>query len=361
MRTFIIAEAGVNHNGSLDLALRLVDAAAEAGADAVKFQTFRAERVIAAHAPKCGYQNATTAAADSQLEMVRRLELAPALHHPIAARCAERGITFLSTGFDQPSLRFLAEDLDLPVLKVPSGEITNGPLLLAIARYRKPMVVSTGMSTLGEVETALGVLAFGLLGRSGPCSADAFRDAFAGAEGRAALAGTVTLLHCTSEYPAAYAEINLAAMDTMRRAFGLPVGLSDHSVGIAVPIAATALGAAMIEKHFTLDRGMDGPDHQASIEPGELAAMVAGIRAAEAALGQPVKAPTAAEWRNRPIVRRSLVAARAIAAGEVFTADNVDAKRPGTGISPMRTWELLGRTASRAYRQDELIGEGDEL
>ena len=310
MSVFIIAEAGVNHNGSLDLALRLVDAAADAGADAIKFQTFKAEEVISAFAPKCDYQISDAAPAESQLEMVRQLELRRDDHYPIVARCKERGIIFLSTGFDSESVRFLARDLDVALMKVPSGEVDNAPFLLEISAFRKPMILSTGMSTLGEVKSALGVLAFGLLQKQDEPSPEAFREAFSSAEGQAALKEKLTLLHCTTEYPAPFAEVNLRAMQTMAAVFGVPVGLSDHSTGAAVPVAAAALGAAVIEKHFTLDRSLPGPDHKASLEPGELAAMVAGIRAAEMALGARAKLPTPAEWRNRPIVRRSLVAAR---------------------------------------------------
>lgn len=355
MTTYVIAEAGVNHNGSLELALRLIDAAAQAGADAVKFQTFQASRVISAHAPKCEYQIHTTAQSQSQQDMIRQLELRQDWHPILAERCHEQNITFLSTGFDEPSVRFLAEDMGVAAFKIPSGEVTNAPLLLTIAGYGRPMMMSSGMCTLGELETALGILAFGLLKLAVPPSPEAFHDAFVSAEGQTALARNVTLLHCTSEYPAAYNEVNLKVMQTMSAAFGLPVGLSDHTPGIAIPIAATALGAAVIEKHFTLDRTMTGPDHLASIEPDELGAMIAGIRATELALGSAVKRPTPAEWKNRAIIRRSLVAARPIAAGETFTPECIDIKRPGNGISPLRYWALLGRKASRAYDADELI------
>lgn len=360
-RCFVIAEAGVNHNGELDLALRLVDVAVKAGADAVKFQTFKAENVIAAGTPKAGYQTKTTDAAEGQLEMVRKLELKRDLHHPIAARCAERGILFMSTAFDADNAGFLARELRVPVLKIPSGEVTNGPLLLAIARLGLPMILSTGMSTLLDVEVALGVIAFGLIGRQEPPSPAAFRAAFAAPEGRHALAEKVVLLHCTSEYPAAFEETNLRAIDTMREAFGLPVGLSDHTPGIAVPIAAVARGAVVIEKHVTLDRGLPGPDHKASLEPDELTAMIGGIRAAEMALGGMDKQPSAAELVNLPIVRRGLVANRAITEGETFTVENLAAKRPALGASPMQYWNLLGRKAHHSYTLDEPINEKDEL
>ncbi len=353
--TLIIAEAGVNHNGSVDMALQLVDIAAAAGADVVKFQTFKSESVISGSAPKADYQITNTGQAESQLEMVRKLELSPAAHRQIVTRCGERGIRFLSTPFDEDSARFLVGDLGMPIVKVPSGEVTNAPLLLAIARLGKPLIVSTGMSTLGEVEVALGVIAFGFLGRSeAPCEA-AFRDAFASEEGRALLVQRVSLLHCTTEYPAPFEHANLNAMDTIRSAFGLPTGFSDHTPGIAAPIAAVARGACIIEKHFTLDRNLPGPDHVASLEPAELTAMVAGIRQVEAALGTAHKGPSAVEWGNRTIARRSLVAARDISAGELWTVDNLTAKRPGGGLSPMRYWELLGCPAARNYRADEML------
>jgi len=358
---FVIAEAGVNHNGSLDIALDLIDVAADAGADAVKFQTFRAETVIGATAPKAAYQTKTSDPNESQFAMLRRLELKREFHHPLARRCVDRGITFISTAFDADSAHFLKADLDVPLLKIPSGEVTNAPLLLAFARLGLPIILSTGMSTQREVEIALGVLAFGLLGRDDRPTPAAFADAFSSAPGRRVLENNVVLLHCTSEYPAAFEETNLRVMDAMRERTGLTTGLSDHTPGIAIPIAAVARGAAVVEKHFTLDRSMVGPDHKASLEPAELKAMVAGIRAAQDALGNSEKGPTKAELVNRPVVRRSLVAARAIAKGESFTADNLAAKRPGTGIDPMRFWDLLGREASRNYAADEAISEKDEL
>jgi N-acetylneuraminate synthase len=359
MSVFVIAEAGVNHNGSLELALQLVDAAACAGADAVKFQTFRAADVVSIAAPKCGYQEAATGEGGSQLEMIRQLELRREFHYPISKRCAERGVVFMSTGFDASSVRFLADDLGVAILKIPSGEIDNAPLLLEIARFGKPMILSTGMSTLGEVEMALGVLAFGLLRCQAEPSERAFQESFASRQGRALLEQKVRLLHCTTEYPAPPNEANLRVLDVMRAAFGLRVGLSDHTRGIAVPIAAAAMGAETIEKHFTLDRELPGPDHKASLEPAEFAGMVEGIRTVEAAMGCATKVPTESEWRNRPIVRRSLVAARGIAAGERFSGDNIAAKRPASGLSPMRYWDLLGRRARRGYEPDQLIDRGE--
>ncbi len=361
-RVFVIAEAGVNHNGKAELAFQLVDAAVEAGADAIKFQTFVAEKVAVPNAPKAGYQVETTGSADSQVEMLRRLELTPALHHELAARCRTKGIEFLSTPFDEESVDFLVEEVRVKRLKVASGEITNGPLLLHMARSGRPLIVSTGMSHLEEVETALGVLAFAMTADvKETASRAAFAAARATAEGQSLLAERIVLLHCTSEYPAPYDQTNLRAMDTLKEKFGLPVGLSDHTVGTAVPLAAVARGAVVIEKHLTLDRSLSGPDHAASLEPSELAAMVAGIRAVEQALGSPDKVPAAAEQANLPVVRRSLVALTAIRNGDRFTETNIGARRPGTGLSPMGYWEMLGRPAGRSYAAGELIEATGEL
>ena len=358
--TLIIAEAGVNHNGSVELALQLVDAAAAAGADIVKFQTFNTAKLVARHAPKARYQQQAGAAGESQFEMVRRLELDAAAFHRIAGHCAARGIEFLSTPFDEDSLDLLVRELPVRRLKLPSGEITNAPLLLRAARSGLPLIVSTGMATLGEIEDALGVLAFGLLGgglpgTDTPPGRTAFTAARCSEQGQARLAGTVTLLHCTSEYPAPLDEVNLHAMATLRRAFGLTVGYSDHTEGIAVPVAAAALGARVIEKHYTLDRSLPGPDHHASLEPAELAAMVAAIRAAERALGSPQKTLQPGEADTRAVARKSLVAACAIPAGAPFTPENLTAKRPGGGRSPFDYWDLLGRPAPRDYAADEAI------
>lgn len=351
-RTFVIAEAGVNHNGSLDLALKMVDVAAEAGADAVKFQTFKADQIISPHAAKADYQKETTDAAESQLELVRRLELDEAAHRALIARAKQRGIAFLSTPFDEDSVDLLAKNFELHILKISSGEITNGPLLLKIASSGCKVILSTGMSTLDEIEMALGALAFGYLGRANP-SIENFRRAFA--DGRDVLGQRVTLLHCTTEYPAPFNEINLRAMDTMRSAFRLPVGLSDHSSGIAIAIAAVARGAEIVEKHFTLDRNLRGPDHCASLEPHELKAMIDAIRQVEEAIGDGRKEPTATERKNIPIVRRSLVAADIVRRGEIFSAKKIAIKRTGAGISPMRYWERLGKPALRDYRPDEAL------
>ena len=355
MNIYIIAEAGVNHNGSPEMALRLVDVAAEAGADAVKFQTFKADKLASKAATKAEYQTRTTDASESQVEMLRKLELDEAAHRELISRCRLRGIQFLSTPFDLDSLELLATTFDLPLLKLPSGELTNAPLLLAAARTGKKIVLSTGMATLGEVEIALGVLAFGYLHLDHIPSEVAFRTAYAGADGQSFLHERVTLLHCTTEYPAPFNEVNLRAMETLAAAFGLLVGYSDHTAGIVVPIAAAARGARIIEKHFTLDRNLPGPDHRASLEPEELKQMVTAIRQVEQALGTPLKSPTASEVKNMAVARKSIVAAGEIKAGEEFTSENLVIKRPGGGISPLRYWELLGRKAGRDFAADEVI------
>ena len=349
---FIIAEAGVNHNGSLETAARLVEVAAAAGADAVKFQTFKAEKVISHTAPKADYQKAATDALESQLEMVRRLELDRAAHETLLGCCRDRNLEFLSTPFDNESVDLLAE-LGVARLKIPSGEITNAPLLLKMALTGLPLIMSTGMASLGEVETALGVLAFGYMNYPERPSAAGFERA--GREGQGILKDKVTLLHCTSEYPASFEEVNLRALETLATAFGLPVGYSDHTPGVAIPIAAAALGAAVIEKHFTLDKNLPGPDHRASLEPAELTAMVRAIREVEAALGSPRKLPVPSELKNRDIARRSLVAARSIRKGERFSEENLTSKRPGNGISPLYYWDWLGRLADKDYQPDEII------
>ncbi len=355
-RVFVIAEAGVNHNGSPDMAFQLVDAAAAAGADAVKFQTFRTDKVVTSAAPKAAYQATNTGEGGSQIEMIRKLELGDDVFRRLAAHAATRNIEFMSTPFDLESLRFLAgNDIGLRRLKVPSGEITNALLLLEAARTGLPLIVSTGMSTLDDIEAALAVIAFGLARANEVPSLEKCRAAYASVAGRAALKEKVILLHCTTEYPAPLADVNLRAMATMREQFGLPVGYSDHTQGIAVPIAAAALGAVAIEKHFTLDRALPGPDHRASLEPDELKAMVEGIRAASASLGVPEKAPAPSELPNIPIARRSLVAARAIKKGEVLDAAMIDAKRPGGGISPMLAWSLIGTRAKRDFAKDEAL------
>lgn len=352
----IIAEAGVNHNGSMEMALRLIDVARDAGADVVKFQTFTAENVISLHAPKAEYQIAATGVDESQFEMVRKLQLSVQDHHRLVAHCAKRGIEFLSTPFDLDSIDFLVRDLKLETIKVPSGEITNVPYLLRVARSGRRLIMSTGMSTLEEVQTALGVLAFGVThGAEARPTLAAFQDAFQSAPGQAALRARVSLLHCTTEYPSPFDEVNLLAMDTLKDAFGLPVGLSDHTPGIAVPLAAVARGARIIEKHFTLDTNMPGPDHKASLNPVELGQMVMSIRQVEQALGSSMKRPSASELKNIPVARKSIVASKAIRKGEIFSEGNLTTKRPGSGISALYYWDYIGKPAERDYLEDELI------
>jgi len=352
---FVIAEAGVNHNGSLDMAIALVDVAREAGADAVKFQTFKSDAVVSRFAPKAEYQICNTGNEESQLDMVRKLELSAESHRTLVRHCEQIGIRFLSTPFDSDSATFLVNGLGLNLIKIPSGEITNAAFLLHVSRLDKPIILSTGMSSLGEVESALGVLAFGYLGLSGRPSHQAFSDAFSCTEGQAILRRRVSLLHCTTEYPTPFDQVNLRAMDTLSTAFGLPIGLSDHTPGIAIPLAAVARGARIIEKHFTLDRTLPGPDHLASLQPDELCSMVTGIRAIESALGDGLKRVALVEKGNRIIARRSLVAARPVLCGELWSEENLICKRPGSGLSPFDYWDMLGRTAIRDFEADELV------
>jgi N-acetylneuraminate synthase len=352
--TFVIAEAGVNHNGDVALALRLVDCAADAGADAVKFQTFKASEMATASASKAPYQVTNTQAHGSQLEMLRRLELSAGDHELLVSRCSARGIHFMSTAFDAGSLTLLST-LRMPALKIPSGDITAGPLLLQAARLRRPLILSSGMSTLGDIEAALGVLAFGLSVDRAPIGLEDFAVAYQSADGRAALQEYVTLLHCTTQYPTPPGAVNLRAMDTLRAAFGLRVGYSDHTLGIDVSLAAVARGATVIEKHVTLDRTMPGPDHAASLEPPEFARLVQGIRTIELALGHATKFPAADELANRAVARRSLVVTRPVASGELFTPEMLAAKRPGTGRSPLEYWSVIGQRASRDYLADEAV------
>ena len=330
-RTLIIAEAGVNHNGDLGLARQLIDAAADAGADLVKFQTFNASRQVTRVAKKADYQSQTTDGKESQHDMLQRLELTEAMHHELIAHCATRNIGFFSTGFDIESIDLLL-GLGQDHFKIPSGEITNLPYLRHIGQLGKNTILSTGMATLGDIEAAIDVLEQAGTPRT-----------------------SITVLHCTTEYPTPMAEVNLRAMQSIQVAFGVAVGYSDHTQGIEVATAAVAMGATVIEKHFTLDRNLPGPDHQASLEPAELKAMVTAIRNIEVALGDGIKRLTPSETRNKPIARKSLVASQAIQAGHVFTAQNVTTKRPGTGISPMRWDEVIGHVAPRNFAADELI------
>ncbi|UOG29261.1 N-acetylneuraminate synthase [Leptospira noguchii] len=332
MKTLIIAEAGVNHNGDLELARKLIDVAANAGADIVKFQTFEAERLVTKSAKKADYQNsATDNTAESQYEMLKKLELSKENHEKLIQHCKQTGIEFLSTAFDLQSLAFL-EQLNLSRYKIPSGEITNLPYLQKIGSSGKPIILSTGMSTLGEIESALLVLE----------TTGAKRD-------------QITVLHCNTEYPTPYSDVNLSAMKSIADAFKIKVGYSDHTSGIEVSVAAVALGASVIEKHFTLNRSLPGPDHKASLEPNELKGMVRSIRNVELSLGDGIKKPSSSEFKNISIARKSIVAASSIKAGEIFTRENLTTKRPGDGISPMRLNEVIGLKAKRDFFEDELI------
>lgn len=330
-KVFIIAEAGDNHNGDYNLALQLVDKAVEAGADCVKFQTFITENVISKFAEKADYQKENTGESESQYEMVKKLELSFEQFRSIKGYCEKKGILFLSTPFDLDSIDFLQE-IDIPFWKIPSGEITNLPYLEKIAKTKKDIILSTGMSTMEEIGQALDILK-----KNG--------------------AGNITLLHCNTEYPTPFEDVNLQAMKTMKKAFGVSVGYSDHTVGIEVPVAAVAMGATVIEKHFTLDKNMEGPDHKASLEPDELRQMVTSIRNIEKAMGSDVKQPSPSEKKNINIARKSIVAKRAIQKGEILTEENLYIKRPGDGISPMRWYEIIGTKAVKDFVEDELIVE----
>jgi len=355
-KVYIIAEAGVNHNGDREMAFKLIDAAVEAGADAVKFQTFKAESLVTKNADKAAYQKETTDNSESHFEMLKKLELPHELYYELIEYCKKQKIEFLSTAFDSESLDFLVRSLELKTLKIPSGEITNGPLLLSHAKTGRNLILSTGMATLGEIEDALGVLAFGLINDDSiKPSKTAFQEAYSSKLGKKILKNKVTILQCTTEYPASPSEINLNTMQTMHKAFGLQIGYSDHSEGIAVSIAATAMGATMIEKHFTLDRKLSGPDHKASLEPDELKEIVKAIRTVEQSMGEGLKSPMPSELKNRPIVRKSLIAAKNIKQGEKFSEDNITFKRPGTGISPMEYWDMIGKKAQFDIEKDRLI------
>ena len=354
-KTYLIAEAGVNHNGSLKMARDLVDVAVTSGADAIKFQTFIADKLVSHESPKAEYQHQTTEVSESQLEMLQKLELNEEDHRILTEYCKEKNLSFLSTPFDLESVDLLVNRLNVPRIKIPSGEITNPLLLLRIAQTGKPSILSTGMSTLGEVETALAILAFGYILPNRKPSLNAFQEAYSSAAGQEALKEKVVILHCTTEYPTPFTEVNLRAMDTLKEAFGIPVGLSDHTPGIVASIAAVARGAVIIEKHFTLDRNLPGPDHRASLEPEELKTMVRGIRQVEQTLGSPLKTPAPSELKNLTIARRSLVAACKIQKGELFTEHNLTVKRPGNGVSSILYWDWLGKVADRNYKTDELI------
>ncbi|WP_041960227.1 N-acetylneuraminate synthase [Sulfurospirillum arsenophilum] len=330
-KVFIIAEAGVNHNGSLELAKKLIDVACVAGADAVKFQTFKADRLVSKRAQKAEYQKQTTDGAESQYDMIKKLELDLDTHKKLIAYCNQKNIMFLSTPFDHDSIDLL-DSLGIEIFKIPSGEITNLPYLRAIGKLQKKIILSTGMADIGEIEDALDVLIN---------------------------AGTkkehITILHANTEYPTPMEDVNLLAMQTIAQAFKVDIGYSDHTNGIEVPIAAVAMGASIIEKHFTLDKTMEGPDHKASLDPDELESMIKAIRNIEIALGNGLKKPSKSEIKNMPIARKSIITCKAIVKGERFCEENITIKRPGDGLSPMRWDEIIGTIATRDYAEDELV------
>ena len=329
MSVYIIAEAGVNHNGHVELAHQMIDTAKACGADCIKFQTFVSEKLVSSHAPKAQYQQQNTSSEESQLEMLKKLELSFADFRSLKQHCEEIGIDFLSTPFDMESLDFL-DKLGVPFWKIPSGEVTNLPYLMALAKTGRDVVMSTGMCDIVDIKAAVAVL-------------------------RQYGVRTICLLHCNTEYPTPFADVNLRAMDTLRKHFSMEVGYSDHTKGTEVPVAAAALGARIIEKHFTLNNDMEGPDHIASLNPQDFADMVRMIRNVEQALGRPEKYVTPSEEKNRIVARKSIVAKRRIRKGELFTEENLTVKRPGSGISPMSWFDILGQRAIRDFEQDELI------
>lgn len=327
--TFIIAEAGVNHNGNIDLAKRMIDIASEYSVDAIKFQTFKTKNLVSKNAKKANYQNNTTDQNESQFDMIKKLELDIKTHKELIEYCKYKNIMFLSTPFDLESIDLL-NDLGLEIFKIPSGEITNLPYLEKIGKLKKKIILSTGMSTLNEIENALNVL-----------RENGTKD--------------ITVLHCNTEYPTPMEDVNLNAMNTIKEKLNVEVGYSDHTLGIEVPIAAVSMGAKVIEKHFTLDKNMEGPDHKASLEPNELKQMVECIRNIEKALGDGIKNPSKSEMKNIDVVRKSIVAIKKIKKGEIFTEENIYIKRPGNGISPMKWHEVLGTIATKDYDEDDLI------
>lgn len=346
--TYIIAEAGVNHNGNKQFAFDLIDVAASSGANAVKFQTFNAEKLAAANLNKAAYQQNNTHESGSQLAMLKQLELPQEWHDELKQYCLEQGIDFLSTAFDLESLAFLAE-MDLPFYKIPSGEVINAPLLWHYAQLKKPLILSTGMCSLAEVEQALAVIAYGLTYQQYPDSSAEIMQCYASVEGQQLLKRYVSLLHCTSQYPTPMSDVNLLAMQTLASAFSLPVGYSDHTVDNTVAIAAVAMGASIVEKHFTLDKSMAGPDHLASLEPQELLSYVQSIRAIEAAMGNGIKQPQPCEWDTRLAARQSLIVTVDKKQGERWQFTDFSTQRVGSGVSPNSIWDLVGTIAEKDY------------
>lgn len=353
----IIAEAGVNHNGSVELAKQLVDIAVASGVDVVKFQTYKTDNLVVKNAPKASYQQQASKQSESQYDMLKRYELSVDEHRELIDYCQQHSVEFLSSAFDLESLDLLANEFGLETIKFGSGEITNWPLLLRAAQLHKKIILSTGMSVLSDVENALAVLAFGFLYNRFPESLDDCYQAYFRKESQELLNKNVTLLHCTTEYPASFSEVNLNVIETMRRAFDLLVGFSDHTVGIAMPIAAVAKGAAVIEKHFTLDKDLPGPDHKASLDPKELAEMVKSIRQVEKSLGNGVKRPSERELQNKDVVMKRLIATDAIKKGERFSHSNLSLKRAAQGISSASYWQWIGKKANRDYQQGEVVTE----
>lgn len=355
----IIAEAGVNHNGDLRLALALVDAAAESGADYVKFQTFSAAKVASSFVEKAKYQLRTTPTNESQLSMLSKLELSFDDFLEIKKRCNEKNIGFLTSAFDLESVRFIKKHLKSNRIKLGSGEITNGPILLEVGRSGMDVILSTGMSTLSEIEEALSIIAFAMMKKGNPRNKLDYSSVLLEEKGWQKISEKVTLLHCTTEYPAKIEDSNLHAIKTLKNAFGLPVGFSDHTSGVAMAIGATVLGANVIEKHITLNNSMEGPDHKASFNPENFKKFVKQIRDVEVGLGTGIKFPSAIERQNRSIIRKSIVATRNLSKGQVLDTKDITTKRAGTGISPMYYWDLLGKTLNCNISKDKAISESD--
>ena len=356
-KTYIIAEAGVNHNGNKKLALELIDIASESGADAIKFQTFKAENLVTPYAKQAAYQSLNSGVEESQYQMLKKLELENEFYFDLESKCKEKNIDFLSTAFDLESLNFLVSNFNLNYLKIPSGEITNGPFLLSHALTGKNIILSTGMSDLKEIKKALSVLAFGYIKKieTKKILEKDLTDAFNSIEGQNILKKKVTILHCTSDYPASINEINLGAMETIRDKFNTKVGYSDHSKGFLVSLSAAILGANVIEKHFTKNKKLKGPDHKASLNPKELKQMISLIREFEVIRGSKEKRPSKSEIKNLNIVRKSIVAKEKIKKGEKFTEKNLTFKRPGGGMSPMNLWKILGTKSKKDYEKEDII------
>lgn len=355
MRTYIIAEAGVNHNGSIIMAKELVKAAKDAGANAVKFQTFKAENLATKKAKQADYQVENLGETTSQFEMLKKLELSYEEFVELQLFCRSEQIEFLSTPFDFESVDFLVNQLELSKIKIPSGEITNAPFLHYIAIQKKPIILSTGMAVIEEIHEALAFIAYGLAKPGVPVIIADVESFYQTEEAKKLLQKYVTLMHCTTQYPTPVDSVNLNAINEMKKIFQLPVGFSDHSEGINIPMVAVGMGAQVIEKHFTLDRALEGPDHVASLTPEELTLMIHNIREIEFALGDGVKRPSEIELKNRIPVRKSLVTKKSIKTGELFTADNLTVKRPGNGVSPKKYWDYIGQPALNNYDEDELV------